>query len=73
MHHGCFEEGVAARVLGNPRDSNPYRKALRERPELEGQNGDIMYEHASDWESGWVAGKSARQLGTTWRVAGRHA
>lgn len=43
------EEGAAARVLGNPRTSNPYREAQYE--------SDFYVGLWSAWECGWVQGR----------------
>lgn len=50
LNHSVFLEGVAAGKLNVPRDRNPYRIAAYKSDE------SILWEQASDWESGWIKG-----------------
>ncbi len=52
LNHSVFREGQDAAYAGRPLDSNPYREYIRQ--QVEDAPG-IWYEHANDWDSGWIA------------------
>ena len=47
------EEGHAARLFGRTVEHNPYLKYLKS-PDCPNPNEAIMWEHASEWRTGWT-------------------
>ena len=58
MHHGAHQEGKAAKYLGFPTLSNPYQNEIDQLARKNIEADSMLYELASDWLSGWIAGGS---------------
>ncbi len=54
LNKAVREEGRAARLFGQSEDANPYLKYLKS-PECKNPDESIMWEHASEWRTGWTS------------------